>query len=96
VCGVGAARTGRQPQASREPGTRLPAEDDADGLQGFDQPHGFAGIWGGEAWQALGKDAARTSSIAAHELPYEQLHTDGERAPGEVCQPALVVAMHRG
>ena len=88
-------RTGRQPQASREPGARLPAEGHAEGPQGVDQPHGFAGIWGGDVGQALGKEAARTRHAAAHELPDEQLQTDGERAPGEVCQPALVVAMHR-
>jgi hypothetical protein len=89
-------RAGWQPQAGREPGARLPAEGDADGLQGVDQPHGFPGIRSGDVRQALGKDAARTRQLAAHELPCEQLQTDGERTPREVRQPALVVAMHRG
>jgi hypothetical protein len=89
-------RTGGQPQARGEPGPRLPAERDADGPQDCGQPMGFAGIRSGEVRQALGKDAARTSQMAAHELPYEQLYTDGERTPREVSQPALVVAMHRG
>jgi hypothetical protein len=88
--------TGRQPQPSREPSSRLPAEGHADGPQGVDQPPGVAGIGGGNVWQALGKDAARTRDVAAHKFPYEQLQMDSERAPGEVCQPALVVAMHRG
>jgi hypothetical protein len=89
-------RTGRQPQAGRELGARLPAEGEADGLQGVDQPHGFAGIRRGEGRQTLGKDTARTRYMAAHELPDNQLHTDGERAPREVRQPASVMAMHRG
>ena len=89
-------RTGGQPQARGEPGPRLPAERHADGPQDGGQPLGFAGIRSGEVRQALGKDAARTRHVAAHELPHEQLQTNGERAPREVRQPALVVAMHRG
>jgi hypothetical protein len=83
-------RTGREPQAGGESGARVPSQSDADGLQGRDQSTGLPSIRGDEVRQALREDAAHTGRMAAHELPYHQLNTNGERAPGEVGEVALV------
>jgi len=87
-------RTGRQPQAGREPGPCIPAEGDANCAEGRDEPRRFACVRGDELWQAFREDATRTAHMATHKLPYDQLQTDGERAPREVCQAAWVAAMN--
>jgi hypothetical protein len=45
-------RTGRQPQASREPGPCVPAEGDANRAEGCDEPRRFARVRGAHSGYA--------------------------------------------
>jgi hypothetical protein len=86
--------TGRQLQAGREPGPRLPAQSHADRPQDGDQPGGFAGGWRHEIRQALRENAACAGWLAAHKLPYRELDMNSACAPRKVGQLALVTAMN--
>jgi hypothetical protein len=89
-------RTGRQPQASREPGPCVPAEGDGKRAEGRDEPRRFARLRGDELWQAFCEDATRTARIPADAFPHHQVDPNGKRAPGEVRHVAPIAAMHRG
>lgn len=89
-------RTGGGPQAGGESGARLPSQDDADGLQGRDQPTGLPGIHGNQLGPALREHAADACGLAAHEFPPRQLDAYGPGPPREVRQVALIPPMPCG
>jgi hypothetical protein len=86
-------RTGRQLQASRVPGPRLPTKGQADRLERRHEPLSLAGIRGHEVRETFREDPAHTGSIAAYEFPDRQVEAARRRPPGEVGQVALIPAM---
>jgi hypothetical protein len=80
----------------REPGSCLPAESHADGLQRGDQPLGLAGVCSAEFWHTLGEDPAPAARIPADEFAHRELEADRARAPGKVGQVELIATMDRG
>jgi len=87
--------TGGQSEAMRKPGTRLSTEGHANRLQGRDQPMGLARLGSHELGHTFREDAARAGRNPADEFAHEEPNPDGEWAPGQVHQVALVAAMHR-
>ena len=86
-------RTGRDPQASGEPGPCLPAYGHADRPENRDEPVGFAGVCCHELWEALGEDTARAGGIPAGESPHGQLDANRVRLLRKVRQVALITTM---
>jgi hypothetical protein len=89
-------RTGGEPQAGGEAGARLPSQDDADGLQGRDQPTGLPGRPGHQLGPALREQAADAWGLAAHACPPRPLEAYGPGPPRQVRQGALIPAMPGG
>jgi hypothetical protein len=90
------SRTRRQPQAGREPGACIPSQGDANGPQGRDQSTGAPSRHGDQRGQALREDVSGACGRAAHECAHRQPDAHRKAPPGEVCQVALIPAMHPG
>ena len=87
--------TGRHPQATNDPGSRLATQCERQEAHHLGEANGPTSIGGHHCGQPFGEDPTRAGRLAAEELADAQLKTDRLTAPRQISDGPLVQAVDR-